>query len=138
MRIKILFEIKVHTIQEKVMEGWTTAKAFSNDIFINQDRNLEARRCLNTVLVSTINNAYQGLVHVTAPFEKSKSLGSRGSMVTSLELKGIDGSEPETTRSGVCGLIWLNIGKLTRSGHSKDWQTNSSFLILWVMVYGRS
>ena len=49
------------------------------------------------------NNAYQGLVHVTAPFEKSKSLGSRGSMVTSLELKGIDGSEPGTTRSGVCG-----------------------------------
>ena len=37
-------------------------------------------------------------------------------------------------RSGACGLIWLNTGKLTRSRHSEDWQIESSFLILWVVV----
>ena len=42
------------------------------------------------------------------------------------------------TRSGACGLIWLNTGKLTRSRHNEDWQIESSFLILWVVVHGRS
>ena len=42
------------------------------------------------------------------------------------------------TRSGACGLIWLNTGKLTRSRHEKDWQFESTFLILWVVVHGRS
>ncbi|KAI9154037.1 hypothetical protein LWI28_020193 [Acer negundo] len=53
----------------------------------------------DTVLVSTINDADQGSADVTfrtplAPYEKSKSLGSGGSMVARLKLKGIDGRAP--------------------------------------------
>ncbi|THF97694.1 hypothetical protein TEA_006787 [Camellia sinensis var. sinensis] len=53
----------------------------------------------NTVLVSTINDADQGSADVTfrtplAPYEKSKFLGSGGSMVARLKLKGIDGRAP--------------------------------------------
>uniref|UniRef100_A0A2N9I8U2 Uncharacterized protein n=1 Tax=Fagus sylvatica TaxID=28930 RepID=A0A2N9I8U2_FAGSY len=77
----------------------TTAKAFAKDVFINQERKLGARRRSDTVLVSTINDADQGLADVTyrtppAPYEKSKSLGSGGSMVARLKLKGIDGRAP--------------------------------------------
>ena len=51
------------------------------------------------VLVSTINDADQGSVDVAlrtspAPSEKSECLGSRGSMVARLKLKGIDGRAP--------------------------------------------
>ena len=51
------------------------------------------------VLVSTINDADQGSTDVAfrtplAPFEKSKFLGSGGSMVARLKLKGIDGRAP--------------------------------------------
>ncbi|KAK0594548.1 hypothetical protein LWI29_017193 [Acer saccharum] len=74
----------------------TTAKAFAKDVFINQERKLGARRRSDTVLVSTINNDDQGSTDVTfrtplAPYDKSKSLGSGGSMVARLKLKGIDG-----------------------------------------------
>ncbi|KAK7334266.1 hypothetical protein VNO80_31047 [Phaseolus coccineus] len=60
---------------------------------------LEARRRSDTVLVSTINDADQGSADVAfrtplAPYEKSKSLGSGGSMVARLKLKGIDGRAP--------------------------------------------
>ncbi|WCJ39728.1 hypothetical protein M5689_020694 [Euphorbia peplus] len=53
----------------------------------------------DTVLVSTINDADQGSADVAfktppAPYEKSKSLGSGGSMVARLKLKGIDGRAP--------------------------------------------
>ena len=40
----------------------------------------------------------------------------------------------QETRSGACGLIWLNTGKLAWSGHRDDWQIESSFLILWMVV----
>ena len=63
-------------------------KAFAKDVFINQEQKLGAR----IVLVSTINNANQGSADVAyrtprAPYEKSKSLGSGGSMVARLKLK---------------------------------------------------
>ncbi|KAI5381985.1 hypothetical protein KIW84_UN0269 [Lathyrus oleraceus] len=69
------------------------------DVFINQERKLGARRRSDTVLVSTINDADQGSADVAfrtplAPYEKSKSLGSGGSMVARLKLKGIDGRAP--------------------------------------------
>ncbi|WZY99396.1 hypothetical protein YC2023_071725 [Brassica napus] len=53
----------------------------------------------DTVLVSTINDADQGSADVAfrtplAPYEKSKFLGSGGSMVARLKLKGIDGRAP--------------------------------------------
>ena len=32
------------------------------------------------------------------------------------------------TVRGTCGLIWLNTGNLTRPGHRKDWQIESSFV----------
>ncbi|KAI5381949.1 hypothetical protein KIW84_UN0307 [Lathyrus oleraceus] len=62
-------------------------------------RKLGARRRSDTVLVSTINDADQGSADVAfrtplAPYEKSKSLGSGGSMVARLKLKGIDGRAP--------------------------------------------
>ncbi|KAK7383958.1 hypothetical protein VNO78_29646 [Psophocarpus tetragonolobus] len=77
----------------------TTAKAFAKDVFINQERKLGARRRSDTVLVSTINDADQGSADVAfrtplTPYEKSKSLGSGGSMVARLKLKGIDGRAP--------------------------------------------
>ena len=53
----------------------------------------------DTVLVSTINDADQGSANVAfrtppAPYEKSKFLGSGGSMVARMKLKGIDGRAP--------------------------------------------
>ncbi|KAF3660097.1 putative domain-containing protein-like [Capsicum annuum] len=82
-----------------IYEIRTTAKAFSKDVFINQERKLGARRQSATVLVSTINDADQGSADVAfrtlpAPYEKSKFLGFRGSMVAKLKLKGIDGRAP--------------------------------------------
>ncbi|PPD83804.1 hypothetical protein GOBAR_DD19274 [Gossypium barbadense] len=67
--------------------------------FIVRERKLGARRRSDTVLVSTINDADQGSADVAfrtppAPYEKSKSLGSGGSMVARLKLKGIDGRAP--------------------------------------------
>ncbi|KAL0642123.1 hypothetical protein Bca4012_103291 [Brassica carinata] len=60
---------------------------------------LGARRRSDTVLVSTITDADQGSADVAfrtplAPYEKSKFLGSGGSMVARLKLKGIDGRAP--------------------------------------------
>ncbi len=65
----------------------------------NQERKLGDRRRSDTVVVSTINYADSGLVNVafstsSAPYEKSKSLGSGGSMIARLKLKGIDGRAP--------------------------------------------
>ena len=40
-----------------IYERRTSAKAFAKDVFINQERKLGARRRLDTVLVSTINDA---------------------------------------------------------------------------------
>ncbi len=65
----------------------------------NQERKLGDRRRSDTAVVSTINYADSGLVNVafstsSAPYEKSKSLGSGGSMIARLKLKGIDGRAP--------------------------------------------
>jgi hypothetical protein len=54
---------------------------------------------IRTIVVITVNYANQGLdnlniMHHLAPYEKLKSLGSRGSMVTRLKLKGIDRRAP--------------------------------------------
>jgi len=94
----------VAAARARKLEAWiyerrTTAKAFANDVFINQERKLGARRRSDTVLVSTTNDADQGLADVAfrtppAPYEKSKFLGSGGSMVARLKLKGIDGRAP--------------------------------------------
>ncbi|KAL7203076.1 hypothetical protein ACSBR1_034504 [Camellia fascicularis] len=83
----------------------TTTKAFAKDVFINQERKLGARRRSDTVLVSAINDADQGSADVTfrtplAPYEKSKFLGSGGSMVARLKLKGIDGRAPRGNLPG--------------------------------------
>jgi len=74
----------------------TTAKAFDKDAFINQERKLGDRRCLDTVVVSTINDVNQGSGlddgclsgHLRV---KTEYLHSGGSMVARLKLKGIDG-----------------------------------------------
>uniref|UniRef100_M1DJK0 rRNA intron-encoded homing endonuclease n=1 Tax=Solanum tuberosum TaxID=4113 RepID=M1DJK0_SOLTU len=77
----------------------TTAKAFAKDVFINKERKLGVQRRSDTVLVSTVINADQGSLDVSirtppAPYEKSNYLGSGGSMVARLKLKGIDGKAP--------------------------------------------
>ncbi|XLU24255.1 hypothetical protein S245_060321, partial [Arachis hypogaea] len=64
-------------------------RTFAKDVFINQERKLGARRRSDTVLVSTINDADQGSGDVAfrtplAPYEKSKSLGSGGSMIIAI------------------------------------------------------
>ena len=60
---------------------------------------LGVRRRLDTVLVLTLNYADQELMIVVylkslEPCEKSECLGSGGSTVARLELKGIDGRAP--------------------------------------------
>ncbi|KAK1310828.1 hypothetical protein QJS10_CPA08g00861 [Acorus calamus] len=79
--------------------GWGDLGLPAIDVFINQERKLGDRRRSDTVLDSTINDADQGSVDVAyrtppAPYEKSKFLGSGGSMVARLKLKGIDGRAP--------------------------------------------
>jgi len=70
------------------------------------------------------------------PYEKSKSLGSGGSMVARLTLEGIDGRAPpgvepaaefDSTRGNFPGPGIMRIGRLI-----------AFFLILWVVVHGRS
>ncbi|KAL0641446.1 hypothetical protein Bca4012_103234 [Brassica carinata] len=93
------------------------AITFAKDVFINQERKLGARRRSDTVLVSTINDADQGSADVAfrtplAPYEKSKFLGSGGSMVARLKLNGIPGGHHQEWS------LRLNLtqhGKLTRS-----------------------
>jgi hypothetical protein len=67
--------------------------------FINQARKLGDRRRSDTVVVLTVNDADSGskgviLLTSWALYEKSKFLGSGGSMVARLKLKGIDGRAP--------------------------------------------
>ncbi|KAL0803163.1 hypothetical protein Bca101_058339 [Brassica carinata] len=76
----------------------TTAKAFAKDVFINQERKLG----LKTIRYRPSLNHKRcrpGSADVAfrtplAPYEKSKFLGSGGSMVARLKLKGIDGRAP--------------------------------------------
>ncbi|PPD86285.1 hypothetical protein GOBAR_DD16791 [Gossypium barbadense] len=74
--------------------------AFGIGVMINRDSRGQSYFIVrDTVLVSTINDADQGSADVTfrtppAPYEKLKSLGSGGSMVARLKLKGIDGRAP--------------------------------------------
>ncbi|CAN8222166.1 unnamed protein product, partial [Cochlearia groenlandica] len=74
--------------------------AFGIRVMINRDSRGHSYFIVrDTVLVSTINDADQGSADVTfrtplAPYEKSKFLGSGGSMVARLKLKGIDGRAP--------------------------------------------
>ena len=74
-------------------------EAFAKDVFIDQERKLGDRRRSDTVVVLTINHADKRLGIVSfmtpsAPYEKSKFLGTGGSMVARLKLKGIDGRAP--------------------------------------------
>ncbi|KAK7356697.1 hypothetical protein VNO80_15972 [Phaseolus coccineus] len=83
--------------------------AFKIGVMINRDSRGHSYFIVrDIVLVSTINDADQGSTDVTlrtplAPYEKSKSLGSGGSMVARLKLKGIGGRAPPGVDA--CGLI---------------------------------
>ncbi|KAL0745567.1 hypothetical protein Bca101_101931 [Brassica carinata] len=76
----------------------STAKGFAKDVFINQERKLG----LKTIRYRPSLNHKRcrpGSADVAfrtplAPYEKSKFLGSGGSMVARLKLKGIDGRAP--------------------------------------------
>jgi len=64
------------------------AKASAKDVFINHERKLEDRRRSDTALVLTLNDAN----HQSA--RSTLFVGSGGSLVAKLKLKGIDGKAP--------------------------------------------
>ena len=79
------------------------AKASAKDAFINHERKLEDRRRSDTALVLTLNDAnhqsarstlFDGLGGQLFLHGKPESLGSGGSLVAKLKLKGIDGKAP--------------------------------------------
>ena len=80
----------------------TTAKAFTKDVFINQERKLGDRRWLDTIVVLTINYADKGLVEFR--FVSISTLWE----ITSLWVPG-----------GVWSQGW-NLKKLTE-GHHQEW-----------------
>ncbi|DAA15258.1 TPA: hypothetical protein BOS_23201 [Bos taurus] len=93
--------IRIAPLEVKFLTGArrTRAKAFAKNVFINQERKSEVRRRSDTVVVPTINDAdwrCGGVIPMTrrAASGKPKSLGSGGSMVAKLKLKGIDGRAP--------------------------------------------
>ena len=82
------------------------SERFAKNVFINQGRKLAVRRRSDTALGLTIKDASQRSAEVLQMTRRAASgipklLGSRGSMVAKLKLKGIDGRAP----SGACGLI---------------------------------
>ena len=120
----------------------TTAKAFTKDVFINQERKLGDRRWLDTIVVRRHKRCRLGIV-LFISIKKSRQHRMRnqslwvpgGVWSQGWNLKELTEGH---TRGGACGLIWLNTGKLTRSRHDEDWQFESTFLISWVVVHGRS
>ncbi|KAJ5807264.1 hypothetical protein N7447_011176, partial [Penicillium robsamsonii] len=78
----------------------TTAKAFAKDVFINQgtkvrgSKTIRYRRSLNHKLCR-LGIGRDSIMTRSAPYEKSKFLGSGGSMVARLKLKEIDGRAPQ-------------------------------------------
>ena len=88
VRSEILFFLKTEYC-DSICQGcfrWSTTK-------------VRILKTIDVVLVLTINHAHSSLEVViyttpSAPYEKSKSLGSGGSMVARLKLKGIDGRAP--------------------------------------------
>ncbi len=80
----------------------TTAKAFTKDVFINQERKLGDRRWLDTIVVLTINYADKGLGEFR--FVSASTLWE----ITSLWVPG-----------GVWSQGW-NLKKLTE-GHHQEW-----------------
>ena len=79
------------------------AKASAKDVFTNHERKLEDRRRSDTALVLTVNDTNHQSVRSTLSngldgqllsHGKPESLGSGGSLVAKLKLKGIDGKAP--------------------------------------------
>ncbi|GFT80694.1 putative 18s rrna sequence [Nephila pilipes] len=75
--------------------GRTTAIAFAKNVFIDQERKSEVRRRSDTTVVLSVNYASQRSGAVSertrrAASGKPELLGSGGSMVAKLKLKGID------------------------------------------------
>ncbi len=96
---------------------------------IDQERKLGAQRRSDTVLVLTINDSDYG----SGGFQSSLgtlweiiSLWVPGEVWTQVwNLKELTEGH---TRSGACGLIWPNTGKLTRARLKYDWQKWELFL----------
>jgi hypothetical protein len=131
----------------------TKAKAFTKDTFFNQERKLGDRRRSDTVVVPTVNYTIPGLggkfnlaprvlFDVRFCERRLKALSWQtlnpdppGTHEKSLRLQVPGGVWSQDwnlkeltevhTRSGFCGLIWLNTGKLTGTGHREDWQTEA-------------
>jgi len=82
------------------MQDYQRRKLFVRHISVNQERKLRDRRRLDTVVVLTVNDTDRRLgvkPFLQIPLASKgnlKSLGSRGSMVTRLKLKRIDGRAP--------------------------------------------
>lgn len=96
---------------------------------IDQERKLGDQRRSDTVLVLTINDSDYGLGELfnsLSTLWEIISLWVPGEVWTQVwNLKELTEGH---TRSGACGLIWLNTGKLTRARHGWDWQKWELFL----------
>ena len=78
----------------------TRAKAFHSIAFINQERKLGDRRRLDTVVVSTINYADQGLGDVAALGPDSSGLGAHRNGAVPSCFAGLSGHARQQT--GAC------------------------------------
>ena len=84
----------------------TIAKAFAKNVFINQERKLEYRRRLDTVLVLTVNDANQGFVIAYMLDEHPPgNLSNRVPGGVWLQNRNLKELTEGHTRSGACGLI---------------------------------
>ena len=173
-----VFVLNSQRWNSRICSRQTSAKAFTKDVSINQERKLGDRRWSDTVVVQCHKRCRprmrgrkksRDLLILQVVFVFLCWFERRKKEEEEEKAKRIDKKEKDsfwifegnhwvlgfwgeygckaetwrnwrkgTTRSGACGLIWLNTGKLTRSRHNKDWQGDSSFLILWVVVHGRS
>ena len=84
----------------------TTAKAFAKNVFINQERKLEDRRRLDTVLVLTVNYADRGFANAILLGEHPP--GNQSDWVPGgvwLQNRNLKELTEGHTRSGACGSI---------------------------------
>jgi len=101
----------------KTLSGLTEAKAMYLNESGDQGRRLEDRKWLDTAVVPAVNDADKQDTGVFAGRNLSfRALGIVRSQGWNLKWNWRN----YTTRSGLCGLIWLNAGKLTRTKHSGD------------------
>ena len=87
-------------VKSRTLSRPSRAKASAKDVSIDQERKSRDRTGLDTPVVATVNDANREFGGVTSMTRQApdpgnrESLGSGGSMVAKLKLKGIDGRAP--------------------------------------------